>query len=139
MNAYRLALPCRATLIRGALVASVSSIASAPQRQDQTSQRYFLGPNDFFVPSDFNGNPAYDGRVTFVRLKYRGGEHWYGGERGGAGWAHDYPLAQTHFAQIMLPISTMRPFLQAPPAFRGAIPTPRRPMPLKLPITRPLP
>lgn len=134
MNAYRLALPCRTTMIIGALVASVSSIASAQQRQDQNSQRYFLGPNDFFVPSDFNGNPAYDGRVTFVRLKYRGGEHWYGGERGGAGWAHDYPLAETHFAKIMLAISTMRPFVQAPPVFGGTILTLDDPMLMKYPI-----
>jgi hypothetical protein len=63
-------------------------------------------PNEFYTPPDFRGNAKYDGRFTFVRIKYRGYEHF---QQEGPGWAHDYPRAESHLMKIMSSISAMRP------------------------------
>jgi hypothetical protein len=52
------------------------------------------------------GNVEYDGRPTFVRLRYSSGFSGFGGfgRRGGgreAGWAHDYPTADLNLMQIV--------------------------------------
>ncbi len=41
----------------------------------------------------------YDGRVSFVRLRWQGGDRFGGGF--GAAWNHDYPRAERHLAQIL--------------------------------------
>ena len=52
-------------------------------------------------------NPAYDGRVTFVRL-------WYatslGGRRGGGDtpWQHDYPRAERHFTRLLTELTAVK-------------------------------
>jgi hypothetical protein len=52
------------------------------------------------------GNPSYDGRLTFVRLRYPG----YGGMTNeGPGWMHDYPTAERHLLKIMSEVSDLRP------------------------------
>jgi hypothetical protein len=52
------------------------------------------------------GNPSYDGRVTFARLRYPG----YGGmTEEGPGWMHDYPTAERHLLKILSEISDLRP------------------------------
>ena len=38
-------------------------------------KRYFGSSDEFYQPPEFHGNPAYDGRFTFARIKYRGFEH----------------------------------------------------------------
>ena len=61
-----------------------------------------------FFTGDFpvEGNPSYDGRLTFVRLRYPG----YGGMTNeGPGWMHDYPTAERHLLKIMSEISDLRP------------------------------
>lgn len=74
----------------------------------------FSWDNDgYFVSPFFRGNPAYDGRVTFARIKYSG-SYECGGE--GPGWSHDYPRTDVHFMKVMSEITSMRPFVE-----RGAI------------------
>jgi hypothetical protein len=73
---------------------------------------------DYYTPPDFAGNPLYDGRVTFVRVRYRGYEHF---TDQGPGWAHDYPVSETHFAKIMKEITTTRPFVESGSIFGSAI------------------
>jgi hypothetical protein len=68
------------------------------------------GSGDFYAPPDFHGNPPYDGRFTFARIKYRGFGRWSGRE--GPGWSHDYPDADVHFMRIMKEITSMRPFIE---------------------------
>ena len=52
------------------------------------------------------GNPTYDGRLTFVRLRYPG----YGGmTEEGPGWKHDYPTAERHLTKILSEISFLNP------------------------------
>src|SRR5688500_4983062 len=68
--------------------------------------RSYGDPNGFFIPNAWAGNTPYDGRFTFARIKYRGGGR-------GAGWAHDYPRAESHFMQIIRSITSIRPFVEA--------------------------
>jgi hypothetical protein len=66
-----------------------------------SAQRRFLG-GDFPV----EGNPSYDGRLTFTRLRYPG----YGGlTNEGPGWMHDYPTAERHLTKILSEISFLNP------------------------------
>lgn len=56
-------------------------------------------------------NQAYDGRLTFVRLRYTMG---FRGRRGGEPpWAHDYPTADTHVMKILNELTLARPRLDA--------------------------
>jgi hypothetical protein len=56
------------------------------------------------------GNTPYDGRFTFVRLRYDAGfgrfGNWLG--NGGIPWSHDYPEGEVHFAKILEDISFLR-------------------------------
>ena len=65
-----------------------------------SSQRNRRAPS--FAP-----NMPYDGRYTFVRVRYEmplsGG---YG--RQGPPWSHDYPRGETHFTKIVSELSTTR-------------------------------
>jgi hypothetical protein len=51
---------------------------------------------------DWNTRPAYDGRLTIVRLRWQSGGGGFGRRGGfGAAWNHDYPRAEAHLAQIV--------------------------------------
>jgi hypothetical protein len=76
-------------------------------------------PDDFYVPPKFAGNPVYDGRVTFARIKYRGFRHWSGNE--GPGWSHDYPEADEHLMRILKEVTSTRPFIEQGKVRGGAI------------------
>jgi hypothetical protein len=67
--------------------------------------------NNFFTGDiPVEGNPSYDGRLTFVRLRYPG----YGGMTNeGPGWMHDYPTAERHLMKILSEISDLRPRLDS--------------------------
>ena len=82
------------------------------QRDFGRRGRRFMGgdPNEFYVPPDWEKNVPYDGRFTFVRIKYRGYEKFNGRE--GPGWSHDYPRAESHLMRIMREVTTMRPFIE---------------------------
>lgn len=49
-------------------------------------------------------NVDYDGRFTFVRLRYP--------EVSAAGWAYDYPLMERNFMTILHDLTTMRPHVR---------------------------
>jgi len=53
-------------------------------------------------------NIPYDGRFTFVRLKYTTapGGYWYGGW---PAWGHGYPLAEQNLMKIMNEVSFLNP------------------------------
>ena len=56
------------------------------------------------------GNPKYDGRYTFTRLRYPG----YGGMGPeGPGWMHDYPRAERNLMKIVSEISSLRPVMDS--------------------------
>jgi hypothetical protein len=74
--------------------------------------------DDYFVSPFFSGNPPYDGRVTFARIKYKGS---YECGREGPGWSHDYPRTESHFMRIMTEITSMRPFIETGPIIGSKI------------------
>ena len=79
-------------LIAGALVVC-ATVAALAQR------RFFGGWGEPAIH-----NVAYDGRFTFVRVKYTTapGGYWY---RGLPAWAHGYPLAEGNLMKIMNEVS----------------------------------
>jgi hypothetical protein len=91
-----------------------------------------VGANDFYVPPDFHGNPPYDGRFTFARIEYRGGDHWSGRE--GPGWSHDYPDADEHLMRIMSEVTDMHPFVEKGPIVGGVIVALDNPLLFKYPV-----
>ena len=67
-------------LLAAGLASSLRRVRERRRAADAQSgasgmQRYFGNANEFYEPPDFRGNNPYDGRVTFVRIKYRGYAH----------------------------------------------------------------
>lgn len=81
---------------RVALLATVLALPSpvAAQRRDQTSL-------------DNIPRTPYDGRFTFVRIKYAVPPGGFG-FRGDIPWSHDYARAERHFTRILSELSTIR-------------------------------
>jgi hypothetical protein len=100
------------------LCAAIASPAAAQRRGRPGFGQQFGNSNDFYQPPDFHGNPPYDGRVTFARIKYRGFAH-FGPE--GPGWSHDYPDAELNFTKIVRDITIVRPFVEQGPIVGSAI------------------
>jgi hypothetical protein len=92
----------------GAALLAIPAITDAQRRGEYGMGRALGDPNEFYMPRAWAGNTPYDGRFTFARIKYRGAGR-------GAGWAHDYPRAESHFMRIMKSITTIRPFIEAGP------------------------
>lgn len=86
----------RKIVLVAALLACASGTALA-------QRRWFFSRADLDVR-----NAAYDGRFTFVRLKYATapGGYWY---RGMPAWAHGYPVAEQNLMRIMSEISYLGP------------------------------
>lgn len=54
-------------------------------------------------------NSPYDGRFTFVRIRYdQSSDGGFGEFRRDVKWAHDYPRGERHFTKIVGEISTIR-------------------------------
>src|SRR5215510_4117800 len=107
--------------IRVALLASLLVIHAPVLGSTAGAQRYggygaacrfSWDDQNYFISPFFRGNPQYDGRVTFARIKYRG-SYECGGE--GPGWSHDYPRTESHFMRILREITSMRPFVESGP------------------------
>ena len=85
---------CRRVIVAGLLVCLMASVALA-QRGGRSRRPQLEVPVE--------GNTPYDGRFTFVRLKYATGfgrwGNWIGD--GGLPWSHDYPDGEVHFSKIL--------------------------------------
>jgi hypothetical protein len=90
------------------------------------------GDDGYWTPPDYRGNPQYDGRFTFARIKYRGFGRFNGRE--GPGWSHDYPSAEINFTRILQEITSVRPFIREGNIYGGAIVALDDPALLKYPI-----
>ena len=99
-------------LLATGLVAS-AAVATAQRRFGRGSAcATNWDADNYFVSPFFAGNPTYDGRITFARIKYQGG-YECGGE--GPGWSHDYPRTESHFMKILRELSTVRTFTESGP------------------------
>jgi len=76
------------------LMATVASVADAQRGRGRGRQQQVFEPN---VP--------YDGRFTYVRIRYELPD--FGGF-GDIKWAHDYPRGERHFTKVMSELSTIR-------------------------------
>lgn len=122
----------RLALVLALVCAAATTVEAQRRNRFPYGMRELAGSGEYYTPPDFRGNPLYDGRLTFVRIKWRGYEHWTNQQ--GAGWAHDYPVAESHFAKIMKEITTARPFVESAPVFGSAILAFDDPMLFKYPI-----
>jgi hypothetical protein len=113
----------RRACVATALCLVCGGLAEAQRRPTrpggQGFNQYFGSSTDFYQPPAYHGNPLYDGRFTFARIKYRGFEHWSGPE--GPGWSHDYPDAEENFMKILRDITVVRPFVEAGPIVGSAL------------------
>jgi hypothetical protein len=94
VSARRPLLAIIAVGLSGLLVAA--GLTALAQRRGQFGGR--------FVPFQILPNQPYDGRFTFVRVKYETapGGYWW---RGLPSWAHGYPLAEANLMKIMNEVS----------------------------------
>jgi hypothetical protein len=83
---------------RAALLALALLLAGAPLAWAQWG-RVRVEPN---VP--------YDGRFTFVRLRY--GASDFGGRGGRGGWAFDYPAMERNFMTVLNDLTTIKPHVR---------------------------
>jgi len=92
-----------AALILLIIVAAAGAAAALADR-DRPREQDFFGGRRAPMP-DPGANQPYDGRLTFVRLRYSMG--FYG--RREPPWAHDYPTADTHVMKILNELTLARP------------------------------
>jgi hypothetical protein len=85
------------TRVLSAIVLSIASVLTALAQ--------FGGPRGPFLERP---NVPYDGRFTFVRVKYgtAPGGYWYGGW---PAWGHGYPVAEQNLMKIMNEVSYLAP------------------------------
>lgn len=90
------------TFVRACVYGALLLTALAPVTSAQAQRR---GQQPAFQP-----NVPYDGRLTFVRVKYHMPEFGGGGFRGGRDipWSHDYPRGERHFTKIVSELSSTR-------------------------------
>jgi hypothetical protein len=86
-------------MLAAALAATIATLLAA------TAYAQFGGPRG---PFHEYPNIPYDGRFTFVRVKYETapGGYWYGGW---PAWGHGYPLAEQNLMRIMNEVSFLGP------------------------------
>ena len=84
----------RRAVVAGLAVMAMASLAApllgwAQDRFDRGSE-------------DIPPNPSYDGRFTFVRIRYdQSSDGGFGSFRRDIKWAHDYPRGERHFTKIL--------------------------------------
>jgi uncharacterized protein DUF4159 len=88
---------CRRAALAG-LIVCIAGGAAFAQRFGERGRRPQLN-------IEIQGNTPYDGRFTFVRLRYGG--MFFGG-RQGPPWSHDYPDGEVHFTKILEDVSLLR-------------------------------
>jgi hypothetical protein len=115
-----------------AIASLVVTATAHAQRRPGGFNRNMGSSDDFYVPPDFQGNPAYDGRFTFARIKYRGFAKF---GREGPGWSHDYPRAEENFMRILRDITVVRPFVEQGPIIGSAIIALDDPLLFKYPVS----
>ena len=88
--------------------AAIALIVVAAGAATAFAQRRFGGGGygGRFAPIPIEPNAPYDGRFTFVRLRY-GPDYGYASQR--LMWSHDYPAGERHFMKILNEVSYLTP------------------------------
>jgi hypothetical protein len=107
---------------RAVVTSIVLLIAGAAAAAFGQGRDRFFGPRP--PEMETTGNQPYDGRVTFVRIRYTTGFAAMGrrGSRGEVPWAHDYPTADTHVMKIINELTLLRPRIDGSNVFSLADP-----------------
>jgi hypothetical protein len=90
---------------RVALLALLLAVGTAAALAQDGRPLDFLGGRREALPEP-GPNQPYDGRLTFVRLRYNMG---FGMRRFEPPWAHDYPTADVHMMKILNELTLARP------------------------------
>jgi len=64
------------------------------------------------APIEFGENVPYDGRFTFVRIRYQMDMNSGFGFQREPPWSHDYPRAERHFTRLLDELTTVRPNME---------------------------
>ena len=87
----------RAALV-GLIVCIAGGVAFAQRGRNRRPQ----------LDVEVQGNTPYDGRFTFVRLRYGTSMGYNHIGNGGYPWSHDYPDGEVHFSKILDEITLLR-------------------------------
>ena len=103
------AIALAAAVAGSAAVAGRAAVArsAAPGAESRQPSAESAAP-----PAD-PGNAPYDGRFTFVRIRFEplgGGRSFWGRED--AKWDHDFPRAERNFARILAEVTAVRPYME---------------------------
>ena len=100
----RMSLRRRTVVMTAALIVCLTA-ALVAQRRGGFRGGFGGGPRGPFIQYP---NIPYDGRFTFVRVKYQHapGGNWYSGW---PAWSHGYPLAESNLMKIMNEVSFLGP------------------------------
>lgn len=93
-----------AGVLTGAFLADLSAVASAKAEAlvEAKQDRFFGGEQRRTQFADYDTKAEYDGRFSFVRLRYGAASDLASGRRRGEPtWAHDFPRADFHFLKIL--------------------------------------
>ncbi|MEP6766840.1 MAG: DUF4159 domain-containing protein [Gemmatimonadaceae bacterium] len=127
----RLRVLAFSTLMASAFVVTSASPASAQRRGRNQACYSNWDKENYFVSPFFAGNPTYDGRVTFARIKYQG-DYECGQE--GPGWAHDYPRTDSHFMRILRELTKVHAFVEKGPIIGSTLVRLDEPAMFKYPV-----
>jgi len=97
----------RAGALRAAVAIAAILAADAAHAQGFRGNRG--GRRDYDNVPGYQYNVPYDGRYTFVRMRYEG---YYKMQGEGPGWAHDYPIAETNFLRILQEITLVKSYME---------------------------
>lgn len=88
----------------GAVVVLLGVVPEPADAQEFRGRR----PPRAEMPPD-GGEFPYDGRLTFARIRFETRDVWSGWSGGAPPWAHDYPVAERNFMQVLSEITSGRP------------------------------
>jgi hypothetical protein len=92
----------KAGVLAALMVTVVAAFATTAR-----AQRGFGGGRFSQIP--IKPNASYDGRFTFVRIRY-GPDYGFASQR--LPWSHDYPAGEQHFMKIMNEVTLLQPHIE---------------------------
>jgi hypothetical protein len=109
--------------LRAAIVVATVLLASTASAQrfgggDRTACSFSYDDKGYFVSPFWIDNAPYTGKITFARIKYRGG---FACAQEGPGWAHDFPRMESHFLRLLSELTAAKPYFKFEPLITGTL------------------